>query len=106
VCHDLKTLSLNVDAINAQAGVILAMTALATEIGTLTILENDDLLRTVLIDDGEGHACAFDPGLTNNGIIAVTDEQDIINRELLIYCVGQTLYVEYSADFGAVLPTT
>jgi hypothetical protein len=79
------------------------MPALAAEVGALAVLEHHYFLGAVLVDD-----CHFDlrtahTGLTDHRLVAIADQQDIINHKGVIDCVGQPLNIHNLTRLYAIL---
>lgn len=94
---------LAVDGVDAQAGVILAVTRAPTVVGALAIAEDDDLVTAELLGHSNGDGSAIDGGGADDGVITIADEQDIVDYESIVFGIGQTFDIEFLPDFGAVL---
>jgi hypothetical protein len=96
---------LDVDRIYAKARVILAVTHCLAVIGALPIVENLNFLTPELLNHRHIDRGTIDQWLTDDGLIAVADEQHIGNAEAVVNVVGELVYINDGADFGAVLTT-
>lgn len=79
------------------------MTALAAEIGALTVLEYDDLRSAKLRNDRGCNRCPADSWLTDDRRIAIGNEEDIVQDKLVVDNVRHPLDIDDRAGFYPIL---
>jgi hypothetical protein len=70
------------------------MSPLTAEVGTLPVLEHDNLVVTALFNDGYFDSGTLYGGLANDGLVTVADQKYIVNLEAGVDFVGQAFNVD------------
>src|SRR5690606_20830923 len=95
--------SLVQNLINTQAGEILAMPAHPAVVGALPVLEDVDLLVAALFDNRDFDPRAFDDWLADDGVITITDQQNITDFKAVVDLIREAFDINGRPNFGAKL---